>query len=117
MPRPIDPRRGEVWATVPGHPGYWVSSTGRVRSRRGVLKQHPGDDAGHLAVAFTGRRHFLVHRLVAERFVPNPEGYPLVRHLDGDPANNDYRNLAWGTQAMNMADARRHGRLGKKVAA
>ena len=33
----------------------------------------------------------------------------MVRHLDGDPTNNRVGNLAWGTQADNMADAVRHG--------
>jgi hypothetical protein len=46
-----------------------------------------------------------VHRLVAESFLP-PQPFPgaIVRHLDGNPANNAADNLAWGTQAENRVD-------------
>jgi hypothetical protein len=51
-----------------------------------------------------------VHRLVAEAFLPPPApAQNVVRHLDGNPANNHADNLAWGTQADNMQDAIRHG--------
>lgn len=50
------------------------------------------------------------HTLVAETFVgPRPSGQG-VRHLDGDPGNDDPDNLVWGTQAENGADTVRHGR-------
>ena len=45
-----------------------------------------------------------VHRLVAEVFIPNPEGYPLVRHLDKDHTNNVMTNLKWGTHKQNTHD-------------
>jgi hypothetical protein len=55
--------------------------------------------------------HRLVHRLLMEAFGPaRPEGCNGVRHLDGDSSNNDLRNLAWGSQADNMADDVRLGR-------
>jgi hypothetical protein len=50
----------------------------------------------------------LVHRLVAEAFIPNPEGHPAVLHRDGNPRNNAAPNLYWGTQADNAEDALRH---------
>ena len=49
-----------------------------------------------------------VHRLVAEAFLAR-NGF-LVRHLDGDPANNIVGNLAWGSYTDNEADKRRYGR-------
>lgn len=37
----------------------------------------------------------LVHRLVAENFIGNPEGLPHVEHIDGNKANNHFSNLQW----------------------
>lgn len=54
-----------------------------------------------------------IHKLVAMHFVDNPEGYTHVRHLDDNPWNPHYKNLAWGTQKMNMEDKVRNGRQRK----
>jgi hypothetical protein len=40
-----------------------------------------------------------VARVVASVFLENPEGKPIVRHVDGDKANNHVSNLAWATRA------------------
>ena len=44
----------------------------------------------------------LVHRLVADAFIPNPNNYPFIDHIDGNPANNNAENLRWCTRSMNM---------------
>lgn len=54
-------------------------------------------------------RRFLVHRLVAMAFVPNPGGLPEVDHLDGRPGNNAKANLGWVTRAENMRRAALNG--------
>lgn len=45
------------------------------------------------------------HRLVAQAFLPNPEGLSLVNHIDGDRANNTVENLEWATRRENAARA------------
>lgn len=47
----------------------------------------------------------LVHRIVAQAFVPNPLGLPEVNHIDGNKENNDASNLEWCTRQQNMAHA------------
>lgn len=42
-------------------------------------------------------KHYSVHRLVAEKFIPNPDNKPQVHHIDHDPSNNHVSNLMWVT--------------------
>lgn len=49
----------------------------------------------------------LVHRLIAEAFIPNPQNYPVVNHIDGNKQNNSISNLEWCTQEHNMEEAKR----------
>lgn len=104
--------RLEVWLPVVVHEGlYEVSSQGRVRNPlTGHILKPDTTPQGYKVVHLGGKRQ-LMHRLVAQAFLPNPEVYPLVRHLNGDPAQNHVQNLAWGTTAMNIADAQAHGTM------
>ena len=44
---------------------------------------------------------FLIHRLVALHYIPNPENKPDVDHIDGDKLNNNVKNLRWVTNLEN----------------
>ena len=43
----------------------------------------------------------LVHRLVAEAFIDNPNGYDVINHKDENPLNNEVDNLEWCNQSYN----------------
>lgn len=109
---------------VPGFPNYRVGTDGAVQSRfvpgtRGrvgdtwhTLKPVRRSQAGYQAVGLQhqGRtRQCYVHALVLEAFVGPRQPGQCCRHLDGDSNNNRPDNLAWGTQAENVADQVRHG--------
>ena len=52
---------------------------------------------------------FSIHRLVAKAFIPNPNNYPVVNHIDGNPLNNKVENLEWCTQSHNCKESHRLG--------
>lgn len=109
-----DEYMGERWAYIDGLPGYMVSDKGRVwsESSQTFIKVKPMDKHGHMGVCLcvNGKRYYeYIHRLMAKAFIPNPNNYPVVRHLDDDPSNNDLYNLAWGTQKDNARDCMENG--------
>lgn len=103
----------ERWKRIYDIPEYWVSNKARVWSSISMSFVYGTPlRSGHIDVSLrrNGHRvHRYLHRLVAEAFIPNPHGYPEVRHLNDDPSDNEVDNLAWGTQSDNMHDCIRNG--------
>lgn len=64
--------------------------------------------AGYASVRLPDGNH-LIHRLVAEAFIPNPEGKPQVNHKDGNKRHNNVGNLEWVTHKENMIHAQSIG--------
>ena len=58
------------------------------------------------------RKDICIHRILAQAFIPNPNNYPVVRHLNDN--KNDWRieNLVWGTTSDNIQDSIKNNRHG-----
>lgn len=109
----------EVWKDIDDYEGlYQVSNMGRVRSLDRIVKNHysfkqvkgrilkqTSTKLNYKRVTFSinqKQKSFLVHRLIAKAFIPNPHNCPIINHKDENPANNNISNLEWCTHTYNM---------------
>ncbi|MFI1409387.1 HNH endonuclease [Streptomyces sp. NPDC020707] len=89
------------WKEHPDFPGYFVSSAGQVRGRRGWIMKPETITGGYQRLVLA-KKHRLIHVLVAEVFLGSkPEGHQ-VNHKDGDTANNAVSNLEYVTPSANV---------------
>lgn len=117
----------EKWRDIPDFKGlYQVSNLGNVRSSERevwngskyytkpekVLKNNVMK-IGYCRVTLTKdgkQEQFYIHRLVADAFIPNPNGLNEIDHIDANPKNNRVSNLRWVTHRENMLHSRELGR-------
>lgn len=109
----------ELWKWIPGWEGYYMASThGRIKSvdryvngngsskfliKGRILKGTPDKD-GYILVILSKhnkKKGFHIHRLVALTFIPNPNNWPQVNHIDENKTNNTVENLEWCTAKYN----------------
>ena len=105
----------EVWVDIKDYEGqYQVSNTGYVKSikRNRILKATNID--GYLQISLSDHGHIkkcLIHRLVAEAFIPNCDNLPYVNHRDENTMNNSAENLEWCTMVYNANYGSRNYRI------
>jgi len=88
---------------------YSVDEDGNVFSHRRDIKLKPRlVSGGYLGVRLDGKGR-LIHRLVAEAFLPNFLEKPQVNHIDGNKTNNALSNLEMATSSENLLHAVRTG--------
>lgn len=109
-----------IWKPVSSYENlYAVSNDGRVRRIAGWGNKNNGYRKatgelklscvkGYMQVSLykdAVETRYKVHRLVASVFIPNPNNYPQVNHIDGNKANNTVSNLEWVTCSQNVKHA------------
>ena len=118
----------EIWKDVAGYEGlYKVSNKGNVRSvarkdsigRKcgGRTRKHFCREGGYPEISLYKdglRKQKLIHRLVAEAFISNPNDFPEVNHKDENKKNNCVENLEWCTSEYNTNYGTLIERLSKK---
>ncbi|MDJ0572096.1 MAG: NUMOD4 domain-containing protein [Pleurocapsa sp. MO_192.B19] len=98
----------EYWKDIEGFPNYQVSNHGRVKSKKTskILKLY--QTRGYLRVSLyndAGRKCKLVHRLVAEAFIPNTQNKTDVNHINACKTDANVCNLEWATASENINHA------------
>lgn len=116
----------EQWKPIKGYDHYDISNLGRVKSLERIahtplasylkpenILKAADNGKGYKFVRLwqdgKSKKHY-IHRLVAEAFIPNPNNYPEVNHIDSDPSNNKVDNLEWVTHRQNAKHMMSQGR-------
>lgn len=105
----------EVWVPVRDFPQYEVSNWGNVRNVcSGTVLKAAARNNGYRAVTLCNlgvQCKYLMHRLVAVHFIPNPENKPEVDHINHNKADNNVSNLRWATSSENKKNKSPTGRF------
>ena len=109
----------EIWKDISGYEGlYQISNFGRVKSlnynhtkKEKVLceKNHKSNYVTVMLCKNGENKNKSIHILVASAFIPNPNNYPCVNHIDGNKKNNNVDNLEWCTHKQNVEHAIKTG--------
>ncbi len=113
----------EIWKDIPEYQGkYQVSNCGRIKSltrkvpcvngvrtvKERILKQAVSKRVGYPFITLASNcihKSHLMHRLISEAFIPNPENKPQVNHKNGIKTDNRICNLEWVTYHENRQHA------------
>lgn len=106
----------EMWKDIKGYEGlYQISSLGNVKGKRGKLLKPQKREHGYLGVDLYDKNHkqrrYSIHRLVAIAFIPNPNNYLEVNHINENKTDNTIENLEWVSHKINS----NHGTRGKRI--
>jgi hypothetical protein len=106
----------ELWRGITGWENYYVSNLGEVKSskhdKNGRTRKQHKSSFGYLSVILKNKpkvKGYLVHRLVAQEFIPNPQNKRCVNHINGIKTDNRAINLEWVTHKENVKHAVYYG--------
>lgn len=102
----------EIWKDIKGYEGlYQISNLGRIKRLVSVkckterflsiTKDKKFNYCRVMLSKDNETKRFLIHRLLAEHFIPNPENKPCIDHINGDRSDNRLDNLRWCTHKEN----------------
>nr|AAL73476.1 endonuclease [Tetrahymena thermophila] len=98
----------EEWKQIIDYPNYFVSNLGRVynKKKQQFLKSVNGQTNGGYLI-FNLRKQgktktFQLHRVLAQHFIPNPNNYTCIDHINQNRKDNSLSNLRWCDYSKNL---------------
>lgn len=95
---------------IAGYEGlYTIREDGMVFKSDGTVISGSVNSYGYRVVSLTRegkKRDVKLHRILANAFIPNPNNYACVNHIDGNKLNNSLENLEWCSKGRNNSHAR-----------
>lgn len=118
--------KNEVWKDIPNYEGRYQASTfGRIKSINSkcrktdvIMSNRSISMCGYQVVNLKkdgNRKSFMVHRLVAMTFIPNPNNYPIVNHKNENKLDNRVENLEWCDLKYNSSYGTIRNRIAEKL--
>lgn len=114
----------EIWKDIEGYEGkYQVSNFGKILSlKTNKILKHTKSNAGYAMVRLyhgdTDQKYqfkdYQVHRLVGTHFLPNPNNFPMINHIDENKMNPSAENLEWVSAKQNANHGSRNKTIGNK---
>lgn len=96
----------ELWEKIEGLENYSVSNYGNVMNTKTGKQVGSNQKRPTIAIRKEGKTKTLnIARLVAKAFIPNPNNYTEVNHINGNPKDNYVENLEWCTAQENFVHA------------
>lgn len=103
----------EEWKTITDYDNYEISNLGNVKNKKTNRLLTPYIiSSGYYGVQLckNGKhKNYLIHRLIAIAFIPNPNNYPVIDHIDRNPLNNSIVNLRWVNLSQNNYNRKYNG--------
>lgn len=118
----------EIWKDVIGYEElYEVSNLGKLRHKDVLVDDIKNNRKMHIKQKYmkpclgkrgyyvyvvsknNKKKHLPIHRLIAIHFIPNPNDYPVINHINGNKLDNRIENLEWCTYSHNNSEAFRIG--------
>lgn len=102
-----------MWKKLKEFPNFEINQEAVVRSiaNKQIKAAYSNKlRRGYMYIRFR-TRNIMLHRLVAETFIPNNDNFPVVHHQDFDVTNNNVSNLEWTTHKGNSEYSKNAGRM------
>ncbi len=103
---------------IQGYENYLIYEDGRVYSKykKDFRKAHTTKQ-GYYRIGIYNKgkcKHLYIHRLIALHYIPNPENYEEVDHIDRNPLNNSISNLRWANRKIQLENQGCFSNTGEK---
>jgi hypothetical protein len=100
----------EEWKTINNYPNHSISNFGVIRNNETKRILKLSTSSGYLRIGLCKdglQKHFSQHQLLGLHFIPNPENYKQIDHINGIRNDNRIENLRWGNQSQNQRNKKK----------